>query len=141
MAETFVFGQLKSNLGPPVLATIEYQLRGIVTGWDGELGKPIRSSALAFGQTVPVKVTEMVLEDGVKRKDPAPARSKARDWLLEYLRSRGATAVALVRDDATGEGFAWPTVERAKRDSGCVSLRDESGQMLWQAPAAYVSGK
>lgn len=139
--ETFVFGQLKSNLGPPVLATIEYRIEGVVTGHDYELDKPIRTSRLVIGETVPVKVTEMVLDDSVKRKAPVAGQAgEVMNWLLEYLRTAGAAVPSsVVRQAAADAGYAVATLYRARKSGGVQSV-DVEGVQCWQAPPAYVAG-
>lgn len=135
--DRFVFGQLKSNLGPPVLATIQYQIKGVVTGWDDELSKPIRSSVLDFTGTVEQKVTELVSDDVPARKKDAPASRAAGEWLLAYLTAHGPTTPAEV-EEAPGCP-ARATLYRARKAFGIVSARVD-GVICWSAPPAYITG-
>lgn len=137
----FVFGQLKSNLGPKVMASIRYRIVGVVTGTDYELGKPIRSSKIEMEPVLlPNNVTESVADEAPKRKSrEAPAGRAAGQWLLDYLAENGTSPAALVVDVAKEAGHSPATVQRARKAMGIEPSRVD-GISYWSAPPVYIAG-
>jgi len=135
---SFVFGQLKSNLGPKVMASIRYRIVGVITGTDHELGKPIRSSKIEMEPVlIQNNVTDSVADEAPKRK--TTKSGAAGQWLLDYLADHGTSPAALVVDVAKEAGHSFATVQRARKAMG-IEPSKVDGISYWTAPQVYVSG-
>lgn len=138
--EVFVFGQLKSNLGPQVMAAIEYRIRTVHLGHDPENGKPIRTSELVMGETVPVRVSEMAQDDAPRKRTEASgsAVEAAMTWLLSFLREAGKPVPpATVIEQGKENGHARMTLYRAK-DRGRVQTVTVDKVPCWIAPPVFM---
>jgi len=116
--QTFVMGQVKTNLGPKVRWSIRYRIESVTLGTDGDNGKRIEGSrALRIGRH------KMRLDDAVRRSespgggDRAPARKAAEEALLEAL-SGGEKHGQVVKGELGLDGHKPATVIRALKALG-----------------------
>ncbi|MGF6510649.1 AAA family ATPase [Paraburkholderia sp. 32] len=69
-------------------------------------------------------------------EDEKTEREEAADFLAGLL-AQGPVSVTSIRADATGAGYAWRTIERAKRDLGVEARKTGmKGGWMWAIPTA-----
>jgi hypothetical protein len=102
-------------------------------GIDQRNNKPIIAPHILFEPDyVDVTATEAMLAAS-ENKSPA-ARDEAKKFLQDLL-TKGPMAVNEIEDAAGGNGIAWRTVQRIKRDLGIISRKDGlEGGWTWQLP-------
>lgn len=110
---SFLFGQLKSNLGPKVMTTYRYRITEHTVGTDPEYGDPIVSSAIEWIGTVDDNV-ESVLDDqqGAAQRANKP-RGEAEAWIVDLVRERGTCSRSEVLELGTLAGHSRNTLLRA----------------------------
>ena len=136
--ETFLFGQLKSNLGPKVKSTIQYQIESVTVGHDIEIGIDITTSRIVDIGRVDERIDEIVGgQESSSRKRPAPKRDAAGEWLLSLISSNGPQTWAQVFS-ANGGRYSNDTLYKAKDDRKIVTTA-KGEDVVWSLPPAFVT--
>ncbi|MGK2941288.1 MAG: AAA family ATPase [Immundisolibacter sp.] len=129
-----LFLPMKNNVGPDA-AGLSFRIEaatvadGIETSrvvWDAEAVTMTANEALAVGER----------GDSDNNADDAPRRGEAEDWLQDAL-AGGPVASEELKRRARGDGFAWRTVERAKKSLGALARKHGFGaeaRWAWELP-------
>lgn len=108
----------KSNIGPDG-GGFDYTLeQSELAGHPGLI-----ASYVTWGAAIEGTARDLLGAADVTADDDGGQGSDAVDF-LESLLSDGPVAVKQIRSDATGAGFAWITIERAKKKIGAKAQKD-----------------
>jgi hypothetical protein len=112
----YVFGQIKNNLGPKIMSSIEYHMETVTVGRDETRGKDIRPSKLCITGVIPENVEDIVLEQERRKKSSKTEGGKAESWLIGYLTGKGEVpSKRVIRDGKAQAGLSRDAVERGRR--------------------------
>ena len=121
--------RLKSNIGPSGNG-FEYNFVQIVV--DAATG--LTAQAVQWGEGLEGSAKALIAElEGPDDPARISALDGAKAWLPELL-GTGAVRVPFIQDMAKEKGHAWPTVERAKKALGVVSVKVGSEGWVWRMP-------
>jgi putative DNA primase/helicase len=128
-AERRILARAKSNISPDD-GGVSYAIEQV------EAGVGITASRVVWGELIQGTARE-ILGD-VEQEDDQEERTE-RDEAADFLRSLlegGPVSVRAIKADATGAGYAWRTIERAKRELG-VDARKAGMKdgWVWTLPA------
>ncbi|GBH27936.1 AAA family ATPase [Burkholderia vietnamiensis] len=127
-AERRILARAKSNIAPDD-GGVSYTLEQIeVNG--------IPASRVVWGDLIHGTARDILgeIEQVAEDDDGRSERDDAKDFLRSLL-ADGPVLVKVIQGDARGAGFAWRTVERAKRDIGAEARKSSgSGGWLWALP-------
>lgn len=142
-AESFLFGQAKSNLGRKAQFAYRYSIVGEHVGHDDVLDEPIWSSAIRIDEIVPGTIDDLVAEQEKPKRD-APKTAEALEWLTSYLRDAGAVSALTgipaqaVKDAAAEAKHSEKAVRTARERNGKVVLTSHNpngpGTVWYVAP-------
>ncbi|MGR0114151.1 AAA family ATPase [Ralstonia pseudosolanacearum] len=128
-AERRILARAKSNISPDD-GGVSYSIEQV------EACTGITASRIVWGELVQGTARE-ILGD-VEQEDDQEERTE-RDEAADFLRSlleAGPMSTKAIKADATGAGYAWRTIERAKRDLGVEARKDGmKGGWVWVLPA------
>jgi hypothetical protein len=115
--DRYVFGQLKSNLGPRAKFGVKYHIESVHVGHDDALNMPIWNSKVAWDGLTDESIQDIVTAQE-KRKAKSPnvesAQGKAEKWLEAYLSKHGPTPSKKVKAMAGHDGHSEASIKRAK---------------------------
>ncbi|MGM3273725.1 AAA family ATPase [Ralstonia sp. 24A2] len=101
-----------------------------------DAGIGISASRIVWGELIQGTARE-ILGD-IEQEDDQEERTE-RDEAADFLRSlleAGPTSVKVIKADATGAGYAWRTIERAKREIGAEARKGGMKEgWVWELPA------
>ena len=144
--DRFVFGQLKSNLGPRAKFGLKYHIESVHVGHDDELNLPIWNSKVVWDGLTDKSIQDIVIAHE-KRRDKSPnvesAQGKAEKWLTAYLTEHGQTPSKKVKAMAGRDGHSVSSIKRAK-DALDVLITPIPGtrhETAWEMPPPDGSGK
>jgi hypothetical protein len=110
---TFLFGQLKSNLGSKVMTTYRYRINERVVGTDPEFGDPIVSSAIEWIGHLDENVEQVLDEQQAAASRSDKPRGEAGGWILEFVREGGTRSRSEVLEAGQVAGHSRNTLLRA----------------------------
>lgn len=122
----------KSNLGPDTDG-YKFDLRQI------ELGDcpGVFASYVAWGEAIKGDARDLLGQaEKLPNEDERSELEDAKAFLIDLL-ADGPVDAKQVREDAEGNGHAWRTIERAKKDLSVVVAREgfgKDGKFLWTLP-------
>lgn len=127
-AERRILARAKSNIAPDD-GGVSYTLE--LADADG-----IQASRVVWGELIEGTARDILGEiEAVPDSDERTERAEAADFLRGLL-SDGPMSVRLIRRDATGAGYSWRTMERAKRELGGVARKVGMKEgWFWALPA------
>lgn len=111
--EHFVFGQLKSNLGPRANVTLRYRILTETVGVDPEFGDPIVSSRIEWIGHLDGYVDELLLNSSHSPHNPHTPRGEAGTWILGFLAENGPQSRQELIEAAGREGHSRNTLLRS----------------------------
>jgi hypothetical protein len=138
--DRYVFGQLKSNLGPRAKFGITYHIESAHVGHDEDLDLPIWNSKVVWDGLTDESIQDIVTAQE-KRKAKSPnvesAQSKAEKWLEAYLSKHGATPSKKVKAMAGRDGHSEASIKRAKDalDIYVGKIPGTHNETTWELPA------
>jgi hypothetical protein len=135
--ETYLFGQIKNNLGPKVRHTAQYQIETQKVGFDTELGMDIETSRIVEVGVREERINEIVTGQEGGRKRTAPKTAAAGEWLVSLIKENGPQTWPQV-EAANGGQYSQAIVYAAKKQKGIESQVQE-GATVWVLPAPYVT--
>jgi len=115
--DRYVFGQLKSNLGPRAKFGVKYHIESVHVGHDDELDLPIWNSRVVWDGLTDESIQDIVTaQERRKAKSPnvESAQGKAEKWLEAYLSEHGQTPSKRVKAMAGRDGHSEASIKRAK---------------------------
>lgn len=118
---SFLFGQLKNNLGPRVDTSVRYEIEGAVVGKDPDNGKPIRTSKIkvtAYGAREDVEETVMAKEKSQrdktdKRRAPDGNAMERCKTAIHLALLDGPKTSAELKKITSADGFSEATHRKA----------------------------
>lgn len=120
--EPSIMTQVKNSVGKTGLPSKEYTIQpAIVQTGDG----PTEVGRLEWGADTDRSVADVI-------SDPGESLTRTREvaeWLRDVL-SGGIVSQRQIKTEALAEGYAWRTVEAAKKIAGVKSVRQE-GKWWW----------
>ena len=111
----------KSNIGPDE-GGFTYQL----TQTQLESPAEVFATSVDWGNPIDGTAREILAEAEAASGDESRSRGKATTFLRQLL-ADGAKPVLDIQDAATANGFAWRTIERAKKDLGVEAVKTDFG--------------
>lgn len=128
-AERRILARAKSNISPDD-GGVAYGIEQV------EAGIGITASRIVWGELIQGTARE-ILGD-VEQEEDQEERTE-RDEAADFLRSlleAGPTSVKVIKADSAGAGYAWRTIERAKRELGVEARKAGMKEgWVWVLPA------
>jgi hypothetical protein len=137
--DRYVFGQLKSNLGPRAKFGVKYHIESEHVGHDDELNLPIWNSKVVWDGLTDESIQDIVTAQE-KRKAKSPnvesAQSKAEKWLEAYLSEHGLTPSKKVKAMAGRDGHSEASIKRAAdaMDIHIDKIPGTRNETTWELP-------
>jgi Cu/Ag efflux pump CusA len=72
-----VFGQIKNNLAPKIMISLQYHMETVIVGYDEEAQKDIKASKIVTDDVIPGNVEDIVISQEKARRDVRTRRDKA----------------------------------------------------------------
>jgi len=117
----------KSNIGPAGDG-FEYDLHQVV--FDPANGH--KAQTIQWGKPLQGSAKDLIAElEGPETGTRVSALEAAMAWLTEML-GTGTVRVTFLQEMAEAKGHAWPTVERAKKALGAVSVKQGAEGWCWR---------
>ncbi|WP_080726857.1 AAA family ATPase [Ralstonia solanacearum] len=128
-AERRILARAKSNISPDD-GGVSYSIEQV------EAGTGITASRIVWGDLIEGTAREIL--GAVEQEDDQEERTE-RDEAVDFLRSlleAGPTSVKAIKADSAGAGYAWRTIERAKRELGVEAHKAGMKEgWVWALPA------
>jgi hypothetical protein len=122
----------KNNLAPANIKALSYGFGVGEVGKDPETGQTIMAPHIVWFGHVDVSATE-AMQAASENRSPG-AKDEARKFLIDIL-ANGPVPTSEIEDAANGNGIAWRTVERAKRELGIIAKKDgPKDEWRWHSP-------
>jgi hypothetical protein len=141
--DRYVFGQLKSNLGPRAKSGVKYHIESAHVGHDDDLNLPIWNSKVVWDGLTDESIQDIVTAQE-KRKAKSPnvesAQSKAEKWLEAYLSEHGLTPSKKVKAMAGRDGHSEASIKRAAdaMDIHIGKIPGTRNETTWELPQPFT---
>jgi AAA domain len=141
--DRYVFGQLKSNLGPRAKSGVKYHIESAHVGHDDDLNLPIWNSIVVWDGLTDESIQDIVTAQE-KRKAKSPnvesAQSKAEKWLEAYLSEHGLTPSKKVKAMAGRDGHSEASIKRAAdaMDIHIGKIPGTRNETTWELPQPFT---
>ena len=137
--DRYVFGQLKSNLGPRAKFGIKYHIESVHVGHDDELNLPIWNSKVVWDGLTDESIQDIVTAQERRRaKSPnvETAQGKAEKWLEAYLSKHGPIPSKKVKAMAGHDGHSEASIKRAAdaMDVHIAKIPGTHNETTWELP-------
>lgn len=139
--ETFLFGQIKNNLGPKVPHTLRYRIEGLTVAHDDELNQPVCGTRVAWVGQVESGIGEIVGRQENRSPEKETAQDRAETWLRGYLELHGESPFKAIKSAAEAAGHNTRTLQRARERTGIVrtTIGGTHNESAWSLPVSTGS--
>lgn len=110
---SFLFGQLKSNLGPKAQVTRRYRIREKQVGTDPDFGDPVMASYVEWTGVIDSGIEEVLEADQKDARRAETPQGEAGAWVLAQLAEHGPSSRKELQERAALAGYARNTLDRA----------------------------
>lgn len=110
---SFLFGQLKSNLGPKAQVTRRYRIRERQVAVDPDFGDPVMGSYVEWIGSIEAGIEEVLEADQKDSRRAETPQGEAGAWVLAQLAENGPSSRKELQDRAAQAGYARNTLDRA----------------------------
>jgi hypothetical protein len=137
--ETFLFGQIKNNLGPKVPHALRYRIEGRKVAHDDELDLAVFGSRIVWGSKVDGSIQEIVTKQEARAPEKETAQDRAEAWLRGVLGYRRAgVEFSQLMGAAEAAGHNRRTLQRARERMGVLvtTIPGTRNQSRWSLPVS-----